>query len=143
MISITGQWQGYYIYGPEYGEKLSGSKVNFELSLTDTGDNNFKETCHDMDSQISKNNPAVVKGLTEDDFISFTKEYDQFFTITEDNQVIANSRLKKPDLSYHGHYDPVSETFSGDWELLGREYAHPDGDYIEIATGTWEMKKVY
>ncbi|TWF40358.1 hypothetical protein FHW36_10440 [Chitinophaga polysaccharea] len=117
-------------------------KVTFELSLTDTGDNNFEGTCHDPDSQISKNNPAAIKGFTEDDFISFTKEYDQFFIITEANQVIVNSRLKNPDLSYYGHYDPVSETFSGDWELLGREHSHPDSDYVEIATGTWEMRRI-
>ncbi|MFX1705662.1 hypothetical protein PV783_16970 [Chitinophaga sp. CC14] len=143
MISITGQWRGHYVYGPEYGEKWLGSKVAFELSLTDIGDNNFQGTCLDIDSPISLNNPAVIKGFTEEDFISFTKEYNQFFTINGDNQVVPRSQLKKPDLSYYGHYDPVSETYSGDWELIGREHAHPDGDYLEIATGTWEMKKVH
>lgn len=142
MISIAGQWRGYYAYGPQYGEKLSGSKVTFELSLTDIGDNNFQGICHDLDNTISKNNSAVINGFTEDDFISFTKEYNQFFTITDDNQITTNSRLKKPDLNYYGHYDRVSETFSGDWELLGREHPHPDGDYVEIATGTWEMKRI-
>lgn len=133
MISITGQWQGYYIYGPEYGEKLSGSKVAFELSLTDTGDDNFQGTCLDLGSHISQNNQAIIKGFIEEDFISFTKEY---------CQEIPRLHLKKPELNYYGHYDPVNETFSGNWEFIGKEHTHPDGDYLEIGTGTWEMKRI-
>jgi len=133
MIPISGQWQGYYIYGPEYGESLSCSKVTFELSLTDLGNNNFQGTCLDLDNHITENNLAIIKGFTEQDFISFTKEY---------CRKIPRSQLKKPELNYYGHYDPANETFSGDWELIWKEHAYPDGDYLEIGTGTWEMKRI-
>ncbi|MCW3467007.1 hypothetical protein [Chitinophaga nivalis] len=141
MISLTGEWQGYYIYDPAFGEKLSAEKVLFKLSLTDTGDDHFEGVCHDVNSPVSQNNTATIKGFVEDDFISFTKAYRQFFLITDDNQVVPHTALKTPELSYYGHYDPINEVFSGDWELIGRLHAHPDGDYAEITTGTWEMRR--
>lgn len=142
MASMTGEWQGYYIYGPEYGEKLSGEKVEFRLSLLDTGDNEFEGKCLDLNSSISTNNPAFIKGFMEDDFISFTKEYKTFYSIDKDNKVTPYSPMEKPQLNYDGYYNPESKSFSGNWEFTGREDIYGDGYYVELATGTWEMKRV-
>lgn len=142
MISMTGQWQGYYVYGPEYGKKLSADKVTFKISLTEKADGEFEGTCIDANNANSEANTASVRGFTEEDFISFTKEYTLPFSIAADNEIITHSPQKRPEISYHGYYDPVTEHFSGDWEFIARESAHPDGDYVEFAAGTWEMRKV-
>ena len=141
MISMSGEWFGHYIYGPEYGEELAGRTVTFKFSIEELADGQFQGTCIDFDGVSTQQEPIIIHGFVDNDYISFTKDYSTYYTFNEDGKPVPDPRKKKPELNYYGHFDLSTGIFSGDWELVEEIRPLADGYVEHIFTGTWEMKR--
>ncbi|MBC9934953.1 hypothetical protein [Chitinophaga qingshengii] len=126
QFSIAGKWRGFYVYGEGYSDHYFGTRVMFELELHDTGNEEFEGTCTDLDDKPSS--PTTIKGYIDDQFISFVKEY--------------SAPVTTPEISYSGYYNPLQETFFGEWEHLGEILETAEGAFIGGGAGIWKMKKV-
>ncbi|MBP6688199.1 MAG: hypothetical protein KA160_10110 [Lacibacter sp.] len=140
--SMNGKWTGYYEYGPLYGDQLYGEKVSFQLNLNDLGDDTFEGVCQDMEGIGSEKGVAKIKGFINDNFISFTKEYDDVWMFDEaGNEEPNDPKVLSSQLSYKGTYNPHKREFTGEWEILS-SIKLSDGSISEqIYYGTWAMKK--
>jgi hypothetical protein len=140
-ISMHGQWIGQFVYGPEYGEEMHGEKVQFRLFINEFESGKFKGTSVDIEGFGANMDTATINGFIADDFISFTKEYPDYFIIDDNGRTIKDPSNVKPRLSYEGHYNFRSKFFSGQWELWANEELAGEGSMVDIFTGTWEMTK--
>jgi hypothetical protein len=141
-IQIAGQWGGYFIYGPEYGEEMYGEKVHFRLFLEDRGSGEFQGRSVDVEGFGASMDVATIKGFIAENFISFTKEYSTYYIRNENGTFSTDPASQKPRLSYKGHYDPRRKSFSGDWEFWTNERLDGNrGSFVDIFTGSWEMTK--
>lgn len=140
-ISMHGQWIGQFVYGPEYGDEMHGEKVQFRLFINECSSGQFNGTSVDMEGYGANMDTAIIKGFVNDDFISFTKEYPDYLIIDENRQIIKDPSNVKPRLNYEGHYNLLSKSFSGQWELWANEELSGEGSIVDIYTGTWEMTK--
>ncbi len=140
-INLNGQWIGYFTYGPEYGEEMNGEKIQFRIFINEFFDGQFKGTSVDIEGFGANTDTAIINGFLADDFISFTKEYPDFFIIDDNGEKISDPSNVKPRLCYEGHYNFSSKIFSGQWELWANEELAVEGSIVDIFTGTWEMKK--
>lgn len=140
-ISLSGQWTGFFVYGPEYGEKMHGEKVQFRLFLQETDDGQFEGKGVDIEGIGANFDEAVIKGFMEGTFISFTKEYEEYFFIEDGNKILDADLSPFPRLSYTGEYNERSKTFSGQWEIWTNERSFDTGTLVDIGTGFWEMIK--
>lgn len=136
QFPMAGKWRGYYVYGEGYNDHYFGTRIMFELELQDAGNEQFEGTCNDLDDKPAP--PATIKGYMDDQFISFVKEYTAPFLTASG----APATVATPEISYSGHYNPLQETFFGEWEHLGEVHETAEGTYIEGGAGIWKMKKV-
>lgn len=141
-ISMKGSWLGFYEYGPLYGEEIYGKQVSFKLDLNDLNEGAFEGTCQDLEGIGANKGLAKITGFTNDNFISFTKEYDSRWMIDETGkEEPTDPRVLNSQLSYKGTYNPFKEEFTGEWEILSN-IKFPDGSISEeIVYGIWAMKK--
>ena len=140
-INLSGQWLGQFTYGPEYGEEMHGEKVQFRLFISELGGGQFKGTSVDIEGFGANFDTAIINGFLADDFISFTKEYPDYFIIDEKQEIIKDPSTVKARLSYEGQYNFHSNSFNGQWELWANEELAGDGSNVDIFTGTWDMIK--
>lgn len=142
LTSMSGTWVGYYEYGPLYGDKLYGNKVGFKLDINDQDDGSFEGLCQDLEGGGTKIGLAKISGFTNNNFISFTKEYPTIWTADEsEKEETRKPKILNSQLSYKGNYNPYKKEFSGEWEILA-SIKYPDGSLSEqITYGTWAMKK--
>lgn len=138
MIPISGQWNGTYTLGPEYGEKLEGKTEQFTLTLTEMEPGVFEGIAIDL----ADNELAHVHGYVEGTFISFVKRYDNPQVIEEDGTTRPlEANVEQWHLHYSGNYDEVFAKFTGEWELTGPGDHNAQRDSVDIFTGAWEMEK--
>lgn len=140
-INLLGQWVGQFTYGPEYGEEMQGKKVQFRIFINHFTHGQFKGSSVDTDGFGANFDTAIINGFLMDDFISFTKDYPDYFIIDDIGQKVKDRSNIKPRLSYKGYFDFRLGLFSGQWELWANEELARDGSIIDIFTGTWEMMK--
>ena len=138
---IIGQWLGYFLYGPEYGEKLHGEKVEFRFFINSCSNGTFEGTSVDLEGVGANFEQAIIKGFLDNDLISFTKSYPHYHAIDAFGNTSVYKDLEHPVIHYEGIHNRRTNTFSGKWELcmdIG-----PAGDFWveELMTGTWEMRK--
>lgn len=140
MLTMTGQWQGEFTYGPEYGEDYEGKKVGFMLRLKDM-DGQFEGDC--IDEEAIETGPLVasINGFVERDFISFIKQYPFSHSVDEEGQSHIDYTQPHPEIHYSGYYDASTQTFSGEWEMVVEEEISDDGTLEYLLTGEWKMKK--
>jgi hypothetical protein len=140
-ISMTGQWKGFFEYGTQYGDKLSGEKVEFRLFLKHSDNGEFEGTCADLEGMGSSFEVSKIRGFTDHTFISFTKEYEQYHSIDEEGNLYPQTTGQRPRLSYNGQYDKSTNSFRGNWEIISNERLYFDGSLVQFSTGIWEMMK--
>lgn len=138
---MRGQWVGYFSYGPEYGEELVGEQVQFRLFIDRCDNGVFEGKSIDLEGVGANFELAEVKGFVDGDFISFTKQYPNLYSIDESGNTVVDQSRSHPIVSYTGAYDSRSKTYSGEWEL--RMEIQPIGEYWleDICTGKWEIRK--
>ena len=140
-ITPSGQWIGHFSYGPQFGNEMHGEKVQFRFFLEDLGGGQFKGTSVDVEGYGNNLDTATIKGFVKDGFISFTKEYPEYYIIDENGKTSVDTSNPQPRLSYSGQYDSRTKTFRGEWELWANEELSGEGSIVDIFTGTWEMTK--
>ena len=139
--SIAGQWFGSYSYGPEYGLKLEGEQVIFSILVDEVFNNQFKGKCIELEGLGASTEVSKIEGFIENNFISFTKEYPTNYYIDEfGKEVIVETEINN-QLSYKGHYDEETKTFSGSWEIWRNVVSFGDSTSVNIGNGSWEFSK--
>jgi len=136
---ISGQWYGYFSYGPDYGAELEGEKVTFSFLIEEKGGGEFTGKCIELNGIGASKEVSTIKGFLEGDTISFQKEYKTPFAIDERGNEIPPGNGPMPPVSYLGKYNNKSDRFSGDWEIWVNEEAYGDGTFVDLCTGVWEM----
>lgn len=140
-VSMSGQWAGHFVYGPEYGPEIHGEKVQFRLFLNELEKGQFNGTSVDIDGFGANLDTAIINGFLTDDFISFTKEYPDHYIIGDNGETLQDPSNIKHRLSYEGQYNYRTKTFSGQWELWANEELAGEDSIVDIFTGAWEMIK--
>jgi predicted HicB family RNase H-like nuclease len=129
-VALTGQWAGYFTYGPEYGEEMHGEKVEFRIFIDESSDGLFEGKCVDIEGRGVDFEKSTVKGFIDGDVISFTKEYPAQHPQQHPQQLV-----------YSGQFNNRIASFGGQWEIWLNERPHDKGLIVDIRTGTWEMRK--
>lgn len=136
-----GQWQGYFTYGPEYGEIVNNKDAEFRLFIEQLNDDQFSGKIIDWEGMGAEGEVSIVNGFLHGEFISFTKTYSQFLAIDEFGNGEIYDDIPGHTVHYEGHYVRETNIFKGTWEIRA-EIASTDEILIEeIATGTWFMNR--
>lgn len=138
-ISFTGQWEGEFVYGSDYGD-LEGEMVSFMLFLEGRG-NQFEGKAFDIDGVGAQSEVATVRGFYEKGTISFIKQYPLAQEFQEDGSLKVIENKKPPEIHYNGEYYEGLKMFKGKWEMVWAEEKVGEGYYEYINTGTWQMKR--
>lgn len=137
---ISGKWKGEYICGPEY-DNHHGRTVEFILELIENK-GSISGVCMDFETKEYFSEPIIVLGFIDNDFISFTKQYPFSYFINEQGQVIVDRTKPHPEITYSGEFNPETNTFFGEWDLVLDSQKFGDGYFDDSLTGTWTMKRI-
>ena len=137
--TIVGQWYGIFNYGPEYGPGLEGENVIFSFLIHELPNGQFKGKCIEFGGIGASDEISIIQGFIEDDFISFTKEYQTYTSFDENYNEVPYTGPLPPRISYRGNYDPTNNTYKGTWELWSNEESYGYGTFVDVTTGIWEM----
>lgn len=140
LKSISGKWKGEYIYGPEY-ENNQGQKVEFILDLIENN-GSINGVCIDFETRQYFSEPITVSGFIDDGFISFTKQYPFSYFINGQGQIVVDRTKPHPEITYSGEFNPETNTFLGEWDLVVDSQKFGDGYFDDSLTGTWTMKRI-
>jgi hypothetical protein len=140
-VSMFGQWIGHFEYGPEYGEELAGEKVQFRAFIENFNNGEFEGKTVEVNGVGANFEQATVKGFLEGSFISFTKQYPHYYGFDENNNAIEDKSQAHPLVNYEGHYDALTKTFKGEWEMRIDVEPVGNGWMEEVCTGKWELRK--
>ena len=135
----TGQWQGFYQYGPEYGRIIEGKEAEFRLFIEEMVDGRFKGRSIDWDGFGAEGEVAVVEGFVEGLFISFTKQYDHVYYVDEFGRTIVMEDEPGHTVSYQGQYHPSENCFKGRWEIPAVYGTQDDEPIEDFCSGTWTL----
>lgn len=135
----TGQWQGFYQYGPEYGRHIEGKEAEFRLFIEEMVDGQFKGRSIDWDGFGAEGEVASVEGFVEGLFISFTKHYDHAYYVDDFGRSFVMEDEPGHQVTYQGQYHPAEKCFKGRWEISAI-IVSPDSEPMqEYSSGTWSL----
>lgn len=140
-LLYIGQWQGFFSYGPEYGDIIQGQEVEFRLFIEEYSDGQFTGRVIDWEGIGANGEVAEVKGFIRSDYISFTKKYPEFYVLDEWGNESIEQDMPGHSVVYEGRYDFQNKCFMGSWEItMSGELI---GEFLieEITTGKWRMKR--
>ncbi len=138
-ILHIGQWQGFFRYGPQYGEYLEGKEAEFRLFIEKYDEGEFIGRVIDWEGIGAEGEVAKIEGFITDNFISFRKEYTQLLIIDEWGNTQTYGDIPGHTVVYEGNYDNVSKCFYGTWQISFE--VDQIGEFIveEVNNGTWRM----
>lgn len=134
-----GQWQGFYAFGPEYGNLAQGKEAEFRMFIEEYHNGEFSGRAIDWQGFGADGEVSQLKGFIKDGFISFTKQYSIYYTMNPDGSTSADETTAGHTVEYEGQYDPVDKYFYGSWEISIDKGMAGDFSVEEVATGTWRM----
>ena len=140
LKSLSGKWKGEYICGPEY-ENNADRTVEFILELIENN-GSISGICIDFETKEYFAEPITVSGFIDKDFISFIKQYPFFYFIDEQGQVIVDRTKSHPEITYSGEFNPETNAFFGEWDVIVDSQKLGDGYFVDSLTGTWTMKRI-
>jgi hypothetical protein len=139
-LLYIGQWQGFFSYGPEYGEIVHGQEVEFRLFIEEYNEGQFSGKVIDWEGIGANGEISEVKGFIDEDHISFTKIYPKYYILDEWGNESIEQDASGLSVTYEGKFDMQNKCFTGSWEITysGEQV----GEFLieEITTGTWRMK---
>ena len=137
-FDITGHWKGIITYGPEY-EDWENKELYFSVDLFQDNDiiNGIASDTGGIGVNYDK---AKIKGFIENYEISFIKQYDTV-TWTDETGEITDIEKPGPEINYTGTYNPISNSFEGQWEICILVRQIGDTWLDEVWTGTWTMTR--
>lgn len=140
LKTLTGKWKGQYTLGPEY-EIDEGKSFEFLLELRDEN-GTFIGKCIEDGILEKLSEPITISGFWNEEIISFTKHYPFLYYTDENGELIIDRTKEHPEIVYTGEYNTLSNTFSGDFEMLVESIPQGDGWLETKLTGIWSMKKI-
>ncbi|MDQ3048473.1 MAG: hypothetical protein M3R27_13070 [Bacteroidota bacterium] len=140
LQSLSGNWKGEYICGPEY-EIHTGRTVQFTLELIENN-GSISGTCIDFETKEHFSEPITVSGFIDKGFISLVKQYPFFYFIDELGQVVVDRTKPHPEITLSGEFNPETNSFEGEWDLVADSQKFGDGYFDDSLTGTWTIKKI-
>jgi len=137
---LSGQWYGSYTYGPSYGEKVDGERVNFSFLLEADG-NEFHGKCIELEGVGASTEVSLVFGSFDGRNICFKKEYETNTYLDDNGSVHEHAGDWIYELTYTGKYISDSNSFAGDWEIREKATADSTAPDILYGSGKWEMNR--
>lgn len=135
---MEGKWQGQFIYGENYPEKVIGKAITFEMNLNASGIEFYGNFSDDETRDIFKDN-GIVSGFIEGNYIEFDKQYPKAYYSNEDGSIEIIENSNPHLIKYQGELK--EKKFEGTWEIH-QYYEENDKIFSEIlGTGTWSMWK--
>ncbi|MBN9381422.1 MAG: hypothetical protein J0H74_11685 [Chitinophagaceae bacterium] len=132
----SGNWEGYYSYGPGYNEARQKIKVGFFIKMV-LQEEVLSGTCEELITKVHMGQPAVLSGKIDGSKIHFIKQYPYFFEFNGRGDIEINkSRVSHP-IYYTGTFDQVLGIFTGEWKI-----GSPSGGDGDPFSGNWEMWKI-
>jgi hypothetical protein len=134
-MNLTSNWQGFYEYGSGYDLPYFGQRVNIKASITDVN-GSFTGEIEEDDSVFSTKLNATIKGIVEDGFISFVKQYQKYPIISDDYSSIIIYENKTLEIEHEGILDENNNSIYGNWYIMTE-------NNDEIASqGIWLLTKI-
>ena len=137
-LFYIGQWQGFFQYGPEYGD-FEGQEAEFRLFVEGFTNGQFSGRIIDWDGFGVSGEVSLVTGFIKQNFISFTKQYSSHYSLDEYGNSVTDADLPGHKVIYEGIFDPDNKTFVGRWEIVTEVSHSPNHTVEELLTGTWRM----
>jgi len=138
-ILYIGQWQGFFQYGPEYGEFIEGKEAEFRLFIEKYNHGQFSGRTIDWEGIGAEGETAKIEGFIDGNFISFRKVYPHLLILDPWGNSSTHSDAPGHTVVYEGNYDPQAKCFFGTWQIsFEPEQA---GEFLveELNNGTWRM----
>lgn len=139
-MNLTGNWQGFYEYGLGYELPFFGQRVKINAIITDVNGSFIGEIEEEI-SEFSVHLKSALKGFTENDFISFVKNYSQKPEIDNSSKIIyENGHL---EIEHEGFIDEENQSIYGKWmirELMTEENL---GTFEYTTEGIWFLSRVF
>ena len=123
---FTGEWDGYYILGNGYSDKLKGQKTNFTIRMK-VHNGEITGTKTDEDKKDDK--PGTIRGMIVANFINFQLHYSVHYFFNQSGEIQKNES-RSYSLSYTGLFDALTASFRGIWNIDDTK-----------CWGEWVMKK--
>jgi hypothetical protein len=143
MDFISGKWNGEYIYGNGYEDKLRGKTVRFSMELFADGDL-IRGTCTDDETKVLFSKPATIEGSFEHDTFIFYKTYPKQPGLVGASALIAEN-YSSTIIQYTGalkkKFFSPTRYFEGIWEINGSYLDENRNARYYALNGTWKMKK--
>jgi hypothetical protein len=139
-MNLTGNWQGFYEYGLGYELPFFGQRVKINAMITDVN-GSFTGEIEEEISEFSVHLKSALKGFTENDFISFVKNYSQKPEIDNSSKIIyENGHL---EIEHEGFIDEENQSIYGKWmirELMTEENL---GTFEYTTEGIWFLSRIF
>jgi hypothetical protein len=140
-LLYTGQWQGFFKYGPEYGTIVEGQEAEFRLFIEELKEGQFKGRVIDWDGVGAEGETSIVNGFIKGDMISFTKQYEQHYIIDPWGESDIEHGEPGHKVIYEGYFDKKTNSFIGEWEIIYDITHTTELTIQEIFSGTWRMHR--
>ena len=137
-MNMTGKWTGQYTYGEGYADSDHGKSVTFYLEITANGIQ-FEGSFTDDETKDFFDEPGILSGILENNFISFSKWYPCYWAINEWGERKFFEDEASHEICYEGVL--IEDNFVGEWEIP-MQFVDANGPYTVInGKGTWFMRK--
>jgi hypothetical protein len=140
-LLFEGQWQGFFRYGAEYGTIVEGNEVEFRLFIENYKDGEFSGRIIDWDGFGADGEVSLVNGFIDGEQISFTKKYEENYTLDEWGNCAVDQNQVGHTVIYQGHFEKVKNCFIGEWEIVYDLEHTPNLTIQEIYSGSWRMNR--
>lgn len=140
-LLYIGQWQGFYSYGPEYGEYVEGKEAEFRLFIEEITKDQFSGRVIDWDGFSADGQISEVKGFISGQVISFIKKYPNCRLMDEFGNVEVVEDMPNIEVLYKGKFDGAKNSFVGQWEIA-QDLEQEEGLIKKyITTGIWRLHR--
>jgi len=140
-LLYIGQWQGFYSYGPEYGEYVQGKEAEFRLFIEEIYNDEFSGRVIDWDGFSVDGEISEVKGFISGQLISFIKKYPNCRLMDEFGSVEVVQDLPSIEVLYKGEFNSAKGSFVGIWEITQDMEAEDGLINKYITTGIWHLHR--
>jgi len=141
-LLYIGQWQGFYSYGPEYGEYVEGKEAEFRLFIEEITKDQFSGRVIDWDGFGADGEISEVKGFISGQVISFIKKYPNCRLMDDFGNVEAVEYISSIEVLYKGEFDISKNSFIGKWEIAQDVEQEKGLINKYITTGIWRLHRI-
>ncbi|MBM3417500.1 MAG: hypothetical protein FJY17_01090 [Bacteroidetes bacterium] len=140
-LLCIGQWQGFYSYGPEYGEYVESKEAEFRLFIEEITKDEFSGRVIDWDGFGVDGEISEVKGFISGQLISFIKKYPNCRLMDKFGNVEVVEDMPSIEVLYKGEFDSAKGSFAGKWEI-SQDVEEEEGLINKyITTGIWRLHR--